>query len=84
MGLRGVPEGGSTRQALEVTPCLVPFLSWIVTLWTGTPLALALDATALGERFVVLAVGVVSRGGAIPVAWTILPANPPGAWRREW
>jgi len=62
----------------------VPFLSWIVTLWTGPQLALALDATALGDRFVVLAVCVVYRGCAIPVAWTILPANQPGAWRREW
>ena len=32
----------------------------------------------------VLAVCVVYRGCAIPVAWTILPANQPGAWRREW
>jgi hypothetical protein len=75
---------GAKRQALEVTTCFVPLLSWIVTLWTGTQLALALDATALGDRFVVLAVCVVYRGCAIPVAWTILPANQPGAWRREW
>jgi hypothetical protein len=75
---------GAKRQALEVTTCFVPLLSWIIALWTGTQLALALDATALGDRFVVLAVCVVYRGCAIPVAWTILPANQPGAWRREW
>jgi hypothetical protein len=37
---------GAKRQALEVTTCFVPLLSWIITLWTGTQLALALDATA--------------------------------------
>jgi hypothetical protein len=25
----------------------------------------------------------VYRGGARPVAWTVLPAHQPGAWRRE-
>jgi hypothetical protein len=53
-------------------------------LWTGTQLALTLDVTALGTRCVVLAVCVVYRGCAIPVAWTILPAPQSGAWRREW
>src|SRR5215468_6973912 len=77
-------KAGAKRQTLEVTTCFVPLLGWIVSLWTGTQLALALDATALGDRFVVLAVCVVYRGCAIPVAWTILRANQPGAWRREW
>src|SRR5262245_51876103 len=38
-------KAGTTRQALEGTPCLVPLLHGIVLLWTGTQLALALDAT---------------------------------------
>jgi hypothetical protein len=38
----------------------------------------------LGTRFTVLAISVVYRGCAMPVAWTILPANQPHAWRREW
>jgi len=33
---------------------------------------------------VVLAVSVVYRGCAIPVAWVILPAGAKPAWRREW
>src|SRR5262249_5583978 len=77
-------KAGTKRQALEVTTCFVPLLRWIVLLWIGAQLALALDATALGTRFAVLAVCVVYRGCAIPVAWTILPANHPGAWYREW
>jgi hypothetical protein len=31
-----------------------------------------------------LAVSVVYRGCAIPVAWVVLPANTKHAWRREW
>jgi Transposase DDE domain len=75
---------GFHRQALAVEPCFVPLLRWVLHHWQGTQLALALDATTLGTRFTVLAVSVVYRGCAIPVAWTILPANQPHAWRREW
>ncbi len=75
---------GSQRQSLDVTTCFVPLLRWIVRLWTGTSLALAIDATTLSDRFVVLSVSVVYRGLGIPVAWTILPAGEKRAWRREW
>jgi hypothetical protein len=77
-------KAGAKRQPVDVTTCFVPLLRWIVTLWTGTHLALALDATSLGARFVVLTLSVVYRGCGIPVAWTVLPANQPRAWRREW
>lgn len=77
-------KAGTQRQMLDVTTCFMPLLRWIVALWSGTQLALALDATSLGARFVVLTLSVVSRGCALPVAWTVLPANQPGAWRREW
>jgi Transposase DDE domain len=75
---------GPKRQALRVETCFAPLLGWVVSWWQGTQLALAIDATALGERFVVLAVSVVYRGCAIPVAWVVLPANIKHAWRREW
>jgi hypothetical protein len=75
---------GSQRQALQVETCFAPLLGWIVSWWQGTQLALALDATTLGTCFVVLAVSVVYRGCAIPVAWVILPANQKHPWRREW
>ena len=77
-------KAGAKRQALDVTTCFVPLLGWIVRLWDSTQLALTLDATSLGDRFVVLAVSVVYRGCAIPVCWTILPAGRRQAWRREW
>lgn len=77
-------KAGGQRQTMDVTTCFMPLLRWVVALWSSTQMALALDATSLGARFVVLTVSVVYRGGAMPVAWTVLPANQPGAWRREW
>jgi hypothetical protein len=77
------PKAGAKRRTLDVTTCFVPLRRWMVTLWTGTHLALARDATTLGARCVVLSLRVVYRGCGIPVAWTGLPANQPGAWRRE-
>ena len=75
---------GAKRQALHVETCFPVLLGWVVSGWQGTQLALAIDATALGARFVVLAVSVVYRGCAIPVAWVVLPAKTKHAWRREW
>ena len=80
----GPRKRGTQRQALQVETCFPVLLGWVVSWWHGTQLALALDATALGTRFVVLAVSVVYRGCAIPVAWVVLPANTKHAWRREW
>jgi hypothetical protein len=75
---------GTTRQELRGETCCPRLLGWVVRWWHGTPLALAIDATTLGQRFVGLAIRVVSRGGAIPVAWVLLPAGATHAWRREW
>jgi hypothetical protein len=65
---------------LEVTGCFAPLLYWVLRWWHGTELALALDATYLGDRLVVLSVSVLYRGTAIPVAWHVTAANRPGAW----
>ena len=75
---------GAPRHEVAVETCFAPLLAWVLRWWEGHQLALALDATALGERFVVLAVSVVYRGCAVPVAWTVLAANQPHAWRGEW
>lgn len=75
---------GKKRQAVYVEACFAPLLSWVLSWWRGTPLAIALDATTLGSRFVVLAISVVYRGCAIPVAWVVLEAGKKQAWRREW
>jgi hypothetical protein len=75
---------GTARCALAVEPCFVPLLAWVVEQWEGPQWALALDATTLGTRFTVLALSVVYRGCAIPIAWTVLEATATQAWRREW
>jgi hypothetical protein len=75
---------GSPRQEVHVESCFAPLLAWVLSWWEGQQLALAVDATTLGQRFVVLVVSVLYRGCAIPVAWTVLPATEKHAWRREW
>jgi len=72
------------RQELAVERCFAPLLAWGLRWWEGNQLALAVDATTLGQRFVVLVVSVVYRGCAIPVAWTVIPATAQQAWRGEW
>ena len=77
---------GAQRQEIEVTACFQPLLKWVLSWWTGdeTRLALALDATTLGQRFTVLALSVVYRGLALPVAWAIVPATAAGSWQPHW
>jgi hypothetical protein len=79
-------KSGDQRRDLEVTRCFAPLLRWIVQSLSGSSgqLALALDATSLGERWTVLAVSGLVRGGAIPVAWKVLPAHAKGSWRPHW
>jgi len=50
---------GLKRQAVDVTVCCAPLLAWVMRLWAGSQVTLALDATSVGERFVVLTISVV-------------------------
>src|SRR5215210_7348113 len=72
------------RREVQVHRCFGPLLGWVLADWQGSDLAVALDATTLGERFVVLEVAVLYRGGAVPVAWAVLPATAKGAWKPHW
>jgi hypothetical protein len=62
---------GGSRQALQVEACFAPLLAWVLSWGEGNQLAVALDATTLGQRFVVLVISVLYRGCALPVAWTV-------------
>src|SRR5262249_51575423 len=75
---------GAHRRDWDVTVCFPSLLRWVLAAWPTPHLALALDATSLGDRFSVLALSLVYRAGAIPVAWTVLPANVPHPWEPEW
>src|ERR671932_2186252 len=74
---------GRKRRTLDVTACFAPLLRWVLAWWPADHprLVLAMDASTLGQRFTVLAISVVYRGCAIPVAWVVVEATRKGAWR---
>jgi hypothetical protein len=77
---------GPSRQALTVAACFAPLLQWACELAGPEDhrLALALDASTLGDRLTILCVSVLVGGGAIPVAWKMLTGNTAGAWKPHW
>jgi len=77
-------KSGMRRRQLDVTTCFAPLLAWTLKSWPSKRLALALDATSLGDRFAVLSISVVYRGSACPVAWKVVEANVRHAWKPEW
>ena len=83
---KGAKGKGVQRQTLDAAPCFAPLVKWILSGWPATEprLALAMDATTLAARFTVLAISIVYRGCAIPVAWVVLPATTPGSWQPHW
>lgn len=80
----GKAKKGRSRQSVGVESQFVWLLGWVLSKWQGLQLAVALDATTLGDKLVVLAVSVVYRGVAIPVAWQVMVGNQPGCWKPVW
>ncbi len=74
-------KSGKKRRDLEVSTCFAPLLGWVLRLWQSEKrqLPLVMDATSLGNRWTILAVSVVIRGCAIPVAWKVIAAQQEGA-----
>ena len=68
-------KAGKQRVELDVTESWAPWLAWLLDGWSGQQMAIAMDATSLGDCFVVLAISVVYRGCAVPVAWKVLKAE---------
>lgn len=77
---------GEQRQEVDVKGCFAPLLRWVLDKFTGDQkqVVLALDATYLKDRFVILAISVVVSGCAIPVAWHIQEGNRKGKWNPIW
>ena len=73
---------GAKRQDLDVSQATADLLAWVAG--DAKRLVLALDATNLGDRFHILVISVCCRGGAIPIAWRVLPAGQPDAWNPHW
>src|SRR3954469_4377797 len=71
---------GTHRAELPVHTCFAPLLRWVLQWWDPDhrQLVLVLDATYLGDRFIVLAVSLVYRGCAIPLAWKVVGGQEPG------
>jgi len=62
---------GGPRHEGPVESCCAPLWAGVLSGWEGNQLALALDATTLGQRFGMLVLSVLDRGCAIAVAWTV-------------
>ena len=79
-------KAGHHRRTLEIATCFAPLLRWVLAWWPdeSQELALALDATTLGQRFTVLGVSVLVRGCAMPVAWKVVAYNQKGSWQPYW
>ena len=77
-------KSGTRRRELDVTICFAPLIAWALKGWQSNQLALALDATSLGDRFTILSLSILYRGSACPVAWKIMQANVRHAWKPEW
>ena len=76
----GVDKAAPCHTQVAVAGGFAPLLRWVLRWWRGASLALAVDATLVGDRWTALVVSVLYRGSAIPVAWHIQPANQPGEW----
>ena len=77
---------GISRREVAPATCFAPLLGWVLSWWESRErrLALALDATTLDTRVTTLTLSVLYRGCAIPVAWVVVRAQEPGAWRPHW
>jgi hypothetical protein len=76
----GADRAAPCTTGLDVTRCFAPVLAWVLAWWGGPSLPLAIDATTLRGRVVVLSLSVLYRGTAIPVAWAVLPHQGKGVW----
>jgi Transposase DDE domain len=80
----GTQGRGKKRRDWQVDHCAPALGRWILDAWPSPSVALALDATSIHDRFTVLAISLVYRRCAIPLLWTVLPGNTPGAWQPHW
>lgn len=78
----GVKKRHQKRPDVVVEEHFADLLQGVLSRWQGPQiLVLALDASTLTDRFAVLSISVVTRGGGIRVAWTILPSKQEGQWQ---
>ena len=83
---RAKSKKGNKRASLEVKDCFGSLLSWVIDLFpeNNQELALAMDATNIGQNFTVLSINVLYRRCAIPVAWKVVSGKLKGSWKPHW
>jgi hypothetical protein len=61
-------------------------LLWVISLLPRNigQIALAFDATSIGDKFVVLSINILLAGCGIPIAWCVVKATEPGSWKPRW
>jgi Transposase DDE domain len=80
----GTGQTGVHRRDWDPRTTSAYLVRWILEDWPDRRLVLALAPTTIGDRFTVLALSVLYRSCAVPVMWTVLPGNEPGAWEPHW
>jgi len=82
----GKAKKGEKRSTLEISSGFAPLLMWVISLLpiSSEKIALALDATTIGNKFVVLSINVLLAGCGIPIAWSSVKANQPGSGQPHW
>ena len=77
---------GEARRELEVSQCFPMLIAWVISLLSDTDkrLALVLDASTLGDKFVILTLAIAYRESAIPIAWKIVPAALKGSYKEDY
>ena len=77
---------GSKRSRLDVSSCFAPLMRWVISLLPRNieQIALALDATSITDKFVVLSLNILLAGCGIPMAWCVVKASEPGSWKPHW
>lgn len=76
----GCDKAAPCHTQVEVESCFAPLLRWILSLWWGNQLALAIDVTNHRDLYHGLAISGLYRGSALPVAWQLLPGGQQEAW----
>jgi hypothetical protein len=84
--LEAEDKTGNKRCSLDVSSCFAPLMGWVISLLPRNieQIALALDATSISDKFVVLSLNILLAGCGIPIAWCVVKASAPGSWKPHW
>jgi Transposase DDE domain len=81
----GVKNRQKKRREIVPEELFADLLRGVLKGWEGEKtLVLALDASALADRFTVLSISVMYRGCGMRVAWTVQEGHQAGEWRPHW